>query len=238
MDGDGQRGGRRGPPDELPATREQLLLALRDPEATPALLARVARDPQWARFSAVRLAIVVHRHTPLAVARNLVPHLHWRELAEAGSDARVHPLVRRAAERYLTMRLGEIAVGERVSLARRASRALITALLDSSEDAVVRSLLGNPRLVEADVLRIAASPKAPAAALADLAAHWKWGGRRAVRLALVANPRTPVAGALRTVATLDSRDLQRLSRDGRVPAIVRIAAQRRLEAAARRSGRS
>jgi hypothetical protein len=157
-----------------------------------------------------------------------VPHLFWRDLAETASDVRVNPVVRRTAEKYLELRMDEMTLGERVTLARGASRAIVRCLLGSADGRVLRGLLSNPRLVETDAVRIASSPQAPPDVLAHVGGHPKWGCRRAVRVALTGNPRTPVASALRVLCSLDRLDLQRISRDAKVPTIVRIGAERRL----------
>jgi len=210
-------------------TRDEMLILLRNRRAPVSLLERVARDPAWNRHREVKRGLVQHPNTPLIVARGLVPHLFWRDLAETAADVRINPIVRRTAEKYLEMRMDEMTLGERVTLARGASRAIVRCLLASSDGRVLRGLLSNPRLVEQNAARIASSPQAPPDVLAYLGGHPKWGCRRAVRIALTGNPRTPVASALRVLGSLDRRDLQRISRDAKVPTIVRIGAERRLD---------
>jgi hypothetical protein len=60
--------------------------------------------------------------------------------------------------------------------------------------------------------------------------HPDWSVRRAVRVALLRNPRTPVADALHLLAGLAPPDLERMVRDEEVPRIVQIGAGRRLAA--------
>jgi hypothetical protein len=68
--------------------------------------------------------------------------------------------------------------------------------------------------------------------LAHLAEHPTWGSRRAVRLSLVGNPRTPIATALRLIEGLSREDLERILHDDQIPRIVRVGAERRLGSAA------
>ncbi len=206
-----------------------LVLLLRNREVAPPLLERISRDPRWARLYEVRKGLVRHPRAPLQLARRLVHHLRWRDLAEVAAEAPVHPAVRRQAEELLKVRMAELALGERISLARIASRGLIQALRHSAEGPVLEALLGNSRLVELDAVTIARGEKAPAAVLRKLAAHPTWGRRHAVRLALVTNPRAPVAVALGVLRRLSRQDLRRLAKDSRVPKIVRVGADRRLE---------
>ena len=225
---------REGPGEELlddpTLTRERLLAALRDRRASAGLFRRAAGDRRWTRFGEVRRLVVLDKRTPLAAARSLVPYLGWRDLAEVCSDVRTPPLVRRAAESALEARLGEMAVGEQVALARRAGRSMVKMLAASEEERVLEALLANPRFVEEDALAVAGRADCPPTVLEALSRHARWSARRAVRLAVVGNRATPVAAALKVVAALDATDLRRLSRDDRVPSIVRIAAERSLKA--------
>jgi hypothetical protein len=162
----------------------------------------------------------------------------WKELCEMAIAVHAHPTERRRAERWLRAHLVELTVGERVALARRASRSLIRAMASSPEPEVLRGLLENPRLVEADVVAIASRAGAPAEVLARLAADTRWGARREVAAALAANPRAPVAAALRAASRLPSSELRRLAHDDAVPTIVRVGASRLLDDAARGTART
>jgi hypothetical protein len=214
---------------------DEMLLLLRNRQAPQSLLARIGRDRRWTASHEIKKQLVRHPRTPLVLARSFLPHLFWKDLVEVSSDLRVHPVVRRQAETLLTIRIEELSLGERIALSRRAPRGLIGSLIDSGEDRVLRGLLGNPRLVESDAVRIAASRCGAPGFFHFLAAHPAWGRRRAVRLALVRNPRAPVQIALRLVDGMPVRDLRQLVKDVKVPRIVRVGAGRRL---AEPSGRS
>ena len=212
---------------ENPAlTRRELLLLLRNRQAQPDLLRRVADDRDWMRNQEVRRAVALHPRTPLVVARNLVPHLYWKELAEVALSPQVNPVVRRQAEVRLIAQVEELAEGQRVALARRASRAVIGTLIGTGSRRELQGLLGNPRMIEADAVRIASRDSISPDALALLAGHERWGCRRPVRLALLANPRTPVPAALRLLRGFSVQDLRRLMRNESIPRIVRISAER------------
>ena len=137
--------------------------------------------------------------------------------------------MRRLADRSLVQRCEGMGLGERTALARRAGRGVIDALCKSDETPVLRVLLTHPRLIESDAVKIAASAVAPPDLLSHLAQHPRWGTRRDVRLALVSNDRTPIRVALRIVRRLASPDLRGLSRQPRLPRIVRMAVLRRLQ---------
>ncbi len=208
--------------------REEMLLLLRNRRAPADLLERIGRDRRWNSHPEIKRALVLHRATPRTLARSLVPYLFWRDLADVAASPAVDPVVRRSAEKVLEIRMDEMTVGERIALARIASRTIVRSLVKSADARVLAGVLGNPRLVELDAVAIASNKALTAALLTELAGHWKWGSRRAVRLALASNRRTPVAVALRLAATLQVSDLRSLARDDKVPRIVRIGAERRI----------
>ena len=213
---------------------QEMLLLLRNRMASPKLLTRIARKGPWVRYYQIKKALVRHPRTPLVLSRDLARHLFWKDLSEISVDCGAHPVIRRQGETLLKGRVEELTSGERIALARRASRGLIPSLAGSSESLVLRALLGNVRLIESDAAAIAASSTAPPDLLSHLCGHPTWGRRRSVRLAAVGNPRTPAAAALRVVRALAAPDLRRLAEDDKVPRIVRIAADRRLARPSRR----
>jgi hypothetical protein len=165
----------------------------------------------------------------MALARSLLSHLYWKDLLEVCVNLRVHPLIRRQSERMLQVRVERLTLGEKITLARRAPRGVVSSLIHSDDSRLLRALLGNPTLMEQDAVNIAGAAKPGGDVLAHLAGHSRWGVRRAVRQALIRNPRTPVPVALGLIGGLLRRDLQELIRDASAPKIVRVGAERRLE---------
>ena len=207
---------------------EELVLLLRARATTAAILTRVSRNRSWMRSRDIKLAFVGNPRAPQVLARQLLPHLYWRDLAELAVNLRVPPVLRREAERLLKTRLPELSVGERVALARRGSRGLVELLADEADPLVLRALAGNARATEADLARILARSDVAPDFLRWLADQSSWGQRREVRLALVRHPRTPPSSALRLTRTLSRRDIDELRGDETVPRLVRVAAERRL----------
>lgn len=203
-------------------------MALTDPRTEPSALARIARSPRWTRDYDVKLGLVRHAATPLIVARGLVHHLRWRDLADLAADLRVHPAVRARAEGLLAQRVGELALGERIALARRAVRGLLHPLLEAGGRGVAEALLGNPRLTEKDIVELAGSAVARRGLLERIAAHPVWGERLEVRIALVRQSKTPSHLALRLLRSMPDPQLRSLIREAGIPRIVRVGAERAL----------
>ena len=208
--------------------RTELAFVLRNRQAGPAVLERIAANPRWVAGYEIKRLLVGHPNSPLRLVRRLTPGLYWKDLAEACDNQRLQPATRRHAEEVLRARVEDLTVGERITLARRASRGVISALLDGEDPRVIQSLLSNRKLVETEAERIASNHSASSELLGRMAVHYQWGDCRSVRLALLHNPRTPVPTALGLVRRLHRSDLPQLVNGEEAPAIVRVAAAREL----------
>jgi hypothetical protein len=89
---------------------------------------------------------------------------------------------------------------------------------------VIRNLLGNPRLIEDDVIRMAARRPASPEAVLEIARHPRWSQRARVRMAIVQNPGTPPEVAVPLVRLLIRPELMQVAAAPDVPAVVRAAA--------------
>lgn len=207
---------------------DELVLVLRSPASTAAIVARVGRNRAWMRSRDLKVAFVGHPRAPRVLARRFLPHLYWRDLADLGTNLRISPVMRREAERLLKTRLPELSLGEKVALARRGSRGIIEMLCGERDPQVLRATACNPRATEADVLRMLTRPDLQPEFLGWLADQSAWGQRRGPRLALVRHPHTPPASALRSLLALSRTDLDDLQHDPMAPRLARVAAERRL----------
>lgn len=122
-----------------------------------------------------------------------------------------------------------LTLGERKSLARRPDRDTIQRLLLDPHPDVIRRCLRNPRIVEDDVVRLAATRPGRAGALAEIARSTRWVHRPHVRMALVMNPATPLEIAARIAGLLLRPELELVARSPAVPANVRAMCLEHLE---------
>jgi hypothetical protein len=206
----------------------ELLLVLRNPSTPAAVLEQIGANRRWMGHHELRRGLVRHAHAPLTLARNLLSHLYWKDWCDIAAHPAAHPMIRRQAERMLLASVGELTLGARIMLARRATRGLIPAFLTDPEPRVVQALLGNPRLVEMDLVRLVNNPSTVADVLRCVAEHTIWGQRRDLRLALLRRAELAVQTALRLARKMDPQDLRMLVEDDKVPQIVRVGIERRL----------
>lgn len=101
-----------------------------------------------------------------------------------------------------------LTLGERKSLARKPNRELLERLVHDPHPDVIRRLLGNPRITEEDVVRLACKRPARPEVLAEIARTPKWVHRPRVRLALMLNPGTPFELAAPIAALLLRHELK------------------------------
>jgi len=175
--------------DNPALTDSELILLLRNKQATAGLLLAIVRDRCWTRSQEVRKLLALHPRLPLAAARDLLPYLFWKQLAEISTSPQANPVVRRMAEEALEIKITEMSLGEKVALARQATARVIGALSKSAEPRLLRALLGNGRMREKEAAGIAADDRLPGELLAFIAGHHRWSALRSIRLALLANPR-------------------------------------------------
>jgi len=212
----------------------ECLKLLRQASLSEETLQEILSDRSARKFHAIRMALAAHPRTPRGEALSLVGTLYWRDLAHLSADSRVHPAIRRSADQDLIRRLPEMAVAERIDLARNVGRGTLLFLRLDSDPRVLASVLENRFTTEPDVVRAAARPEAGAEILGLIAAHPRWGARTAVRSAILRHPRLPVPLALSLLTRASFEDLRGVRDSPRTSVLLRACAERVLaERAAR-----
>ena len=205
---------------------EHVVLILRNRAATEPVLRKIAGNPRWVRAYDVKAGLVMHRRTPHHTALNLAKFLFWRDLARVADDWFLFPPLRRLAEKVLSDRIPEMAVGEKIAFARIAGRGLIPRLLDERDTPVLEALLWNGRLTEQDVSRKAGDAATPPETLAAIAQHPRWSGCYGVRVALARNPRAPLPLSLGFLTRMTVSDLVALADNPETPQALKLACER------------
>jgi hypothetical protein len=191
-------------------TEDEALAALDNPYCGPKVCSAIAGNQRLTGMYAVRLRLVAHRHTPQAHSVKLVHYLYWFDLLRLSTDVQVPAPVRRAIDTQLLLRVEKLTLGEKIASARACSRALIPIFLFDPSPRVFESLLINKRLKEDDLLQLASSHEAQPEKLQLLASDPRWSFRRAVRVALARNPRTPRFAAASQLPHLSRAERRRI----------------------------
>jgi len=212
------------PEDWLSAASDPTLsegLALRllhRPELTTEILQALARNPISASSRKVLNALARHAKTPRRITLRLIQRLWTFELMQFVLTLTVAADLRMHAEKLLVTRSAAISLGERISLARRASAGVVGALLLDSDARVVAAALNNSRLTEAAIMKALSRESAPQHLVLAIIQHEKWRARQDVRIALLRNPKTPLARALQIAESLPGPILDEMVACGALPA--------------------
>lgn len=129
--------------------------------------------------------------------------------------------------------VAELPLGVRRSLARGSEPAMLEKLLLDPDPVVIGHLLENPRVTEAQVVRIAARRPIPAETLRAISSSRRFATRTAVRIAVARNPYCPTDVAVGLLGTLPLGELREVAADATVHPVTRRHAQAEL---ARREG--
>jgi hypothetical protein len=206
------------------AQDEQVLVAVLRRAVPVAFLEEVAAARPWSERPRLLARVVLNPRAPRALSLRLVGALHWRDLADVAASPPVPAAVRFRAESLLRDGLGDMRLGDRITLARLATPALLPSFLADAEPRVTEAALFNPRLREDDLVA-ALRHDAVAPALVHAASlSPRWATNYMVRLTLVLQPRTPLPIALHQIRSLVPRDLRRVAEDETLRPLVRAAA--------------
>jgi hypothetical protein len=192
-----------------PALDENLALALlQRRDLPPEVLEQLGRNSPVMKSRKLKLALSQHPRTPRHISLPLGRQLFTFDLMQLALAPLAPADIKKAAEEALLHRLESVSVGEKISLARRASPRVATALLLDPEPSVTRAALENSSLTEACVVKALARRDAPAAFVHAVCRNVKWSPRQAVRIALLRNEHTPSARALELARALPGAVLE------------------------------
>lgn len=205
-----------------PVLSEDLALALlKRADLPPEVLEQLSKNGNVLKLRKVKVGLVCHAHTPRHVSVPLARQFYTFDLLRVALSPSVPADVKVAVDELLIARLKTITLGERLSLARRASGRVAGSLLLDSETRVMRTALENPRLTEAFVIQAVLRPQASAAFIQAVAQHTKWSYRREIRVALLRTEYLSLARALEFSRGVPTPLLREVLQTSRLPARIK-----------------
>jgi hypothetical protein len=221
------------------ALSEELALALLERrDLPPEALEALSKNAPALKSRRVLVEMVGHPKTPRHVSLPAIRHLYTFELMQLALSPAVLADIKKAAEETLVSRLEKITLGERITLARRASGRVAAALLLDPEPRVIEAAVTNPFLTEVLVVKALISQTAAAPLVELVARDGKWSLRREVRIALLRNPLTPADESAQLARSLPSGVLHELLQDSRVPEATRVRVQQELQEREKQEGQA
>lgn len=130
-----------------------------------------------------------------------------------------------------TERLGTMTVPEKIKCAIKGTREMRAILIRDPNRIVASAVLSCPKVNESEIEAFAKMGNVSEDVLRTIAMTRAWTKNYNITLALVKNPKTPVAMSLTLLQRLNDRDLKMLSTDRNVPEPLRAAARKKFVAA-------
>lgn len=192
-----------------------LLLARKDLPSE--VLEEIGMRKALLKSYAVKKSLVFHPRLPRLIGLRLLKDLYLMDLVQFTLSPSAATELKRYAEEQLVARLPQLALGQKITLARRGPGRVAGALVADGHTQVLPIALDNPYLTEAQVLKALAREKVPTPVVQALAKHRKWSQLYNVRLALVRNPSAPISILLGFLPQLTVSDLRELASPGVVP---------------------
>jgi len=194
----------------LDETHLCLLIQRKDLPGT--FLQEIAKRRDLLRSYQVKRSLAFHPHVPRLVALRLIRELYLMDLVKLSQSPHAAGDLQRLAEEQLIARLPQVPLGEKIALARQASARVLGALLSDGHPRVTPPALNNPRLTEAQVLKVLTKEKLASGTLLAISKHSRWSVLPNVRLALLRHPHSPLEMAGKLLSQVNPADLQALSK--------------------------
>lgn len=216
-------------------TEDMALALLKRSDLLPETLEQLAKIAVALKSRKVRMALVTHPNTPRHVSVPMARQFFIFDLMKVALAPQTPADVKISVDDMLISRLKTVTLGERLTLARRASGRVAAALLldveavriaktqiknaavSAHESRVMLTALENSRLTEALVIHSVLRPAASAALVDAVARHAKWSTRREIRAALLRTEHLSLARALEFSREIPGAALPELLASSRLP---------------------
>ena len=211
-----------------PALAENHLLAiLKRRDLGEDVIRSICRLSLTESSHSLKIAIALHHNTPAPQLLAILPQLYLFELLNLCSLAEISADQKFAAERTIIQRLPVTPLGNKLTLARRATATVLEALLKAGDPRLTEICLANPRLKEGAVFQFLRSGVASAETISMVARHPRWQGRPDLREAILTNPKTPLIWFTLWLPGMKTSDLKKLVASNRLtPAQKKAVAER------------
>ena len=212
-----------------PLTEDLALAFLQRRDLLPEAIEHLSKNAIVTKSRKVRFALASHPRAPRHLSLRLVREFYTIDLMRFALLPAVAADIKHAADDLLVSRLASVTLGERISLARRASGTVAAALLLDKESRVWHTALENPRLTEAAVVKTLLRLNGNAAFVEVVCHHSKWSPRPEIRMALLRNDKAPLARACEFAKSLPSAQLRGILYNSRLPEKIKMCLQKELD---------
>lgn len=214
---------------------QQLLVLLSRKDLPREIVSRIARNREWMNSYQMKLAVVKHPCAPRDVTLPLLKFIYLFDLLGLALTPGVPAELKRLAEDAILSQKEGLALGQRISLARRGSSRLAARLLVDAERRVIETALSNPSLTEQRVAAALLLETASLELTEMVVNHRRWSTSHSVKLALVRSPHLSLGRLMALLPELSSGELADLVSDRRVPDNIRAYAAKSVQSRRKKS---
>lgn len=147
---------------------------------------------------------------------------------ETLQEEAAHP-VEEGKRLNLTQRVMKMSVAEKIKLATLGNKEARTLLIRDSNKLVSVAVIRSPRITDGEVLAVANNKTAPEDVLRVIYGNREWTKLFPIKLALVKNPKIPLAISLKYLSTFRDAEVKDLATNKNVPSGIRMAAKKMVE---------
>ncbi len=220
------------PLDLSEISQEVIEVLLLDSTVVPSFFDEVARRnvhrPLVLRF------LLDHPKTPDTTRKLVAERLHEFPHGEMARETAVETSTEETATKYkeqtLLQRVQRMKVGEKIQLALRGGRDIRSLLMRDPNKEVMLTVLENTKITDSEIEIIAKQKTSSEDSLRIISKKKEWMKKYSIVSALVSNPKTPTAIAMKFVSALKAKDLSILQRNKNIPEAVRMAIRKRIMA--------
>lgn len=234
-----------------PATPDQVFVHMASSTDEAVLRLVVAHDERWMRSSSIADALVGNPALPPDLVGRFMQHVQTQaETAAAGNQpesgeeslppspdadasAPAPAPGRRApveseedSKRSLAGRISKLGVSDKIKLAMMGNKEVRGILVKESNKLVCTAVIKNPRITEAEIVKISSDRNICEDIIRMIAHDRNWSQVYQIKSNLIMHPKTPVALSIRWLPTLTTKDLQTVSKSKNVPAALTVNARK------------
>jgi len=167
-----------------PLTEDLALSLLKQPALSPEVLEKISKNSALMKSRKLKLALVAHPKTPRHLLLPVLRHLFTFDLMRVALMPTITADSKVAAEEGLINRLKKLSLGEKLSLARRASGRVAASLLDEPDRRVIDAALQNSCLTGTAIIKHLTRRKTNQILVGAICNHPKWKLRPEIMVAL------------------------------------------------------
>jgi hypothetical protein len=209
-------------------TEEDVLIIATRKNLPASVLESIFKDKRWSESYPVRLALARNPKSPLTVSITIARYLRLFDLEEITRSHFIPLVFRHKVEGIIVEKIPAMALGNKKTLAKKASGTVLLALLRDPDAEVVKLCLNNPHLIEAHLFKVISRADTVAETIRMIAEHPNWSRRSLIRLSLARNSLTPLPLTVRFLREMKVMDLRELYADPALSVTVRPFIHREL----------